>query len=94
MYSVILPQWLQLHDEAQGIIGRQGAEGLSREGVGMPAIGNGVPVRGGCHRVRMAVVGEAVAMRVRADGVAGIGDSVSRGVTSFQAVPAGAAFRI
>ena len=79
MYSVILPQWLQLHDEAQGIIGRQGAEGLSREGVSMPAIGNGVPVRGGCHRVRMAVVGEAVAMRVRADGVgvAGVRDAVS-----------------
>lgn len=73
------PQALQLHNEAQGIIGRQGAECLRRERVGVPAVGNGVPVRGGRDRVGVAVVGEAVAMRVRADGVgvAGGGNAVS-----------------
>ena len=70
--------FLQLHDEAQGVVRRQGAEGQSREGVGVPAVGDGVPVRGGRHRVRVAVVGDAVAMRVRADGVgvAGVRDAV------------------
>lgn len=58
----LYPQALQLHDEAQGIIGRQSAEGLRRERVGVPAVGDGVPVRGGCDRVRVAVVGEAVAV--------------------------------
>ena len=42
MYSVILSLTLQLHDEAQGIIGRQSAEGLRRERVGVPAIGEAV----------------------------------------------------
>lgn len=73
---------LQLHDEAQGVVRRQGAEGLSRKRVVCPSSVTACP----CAAV--------VAMHVRADGVAGIGDSVSRGVTSFQAVPAGAAFRI
>ena len=70
---------LQLHDEAQGIIGRQSAEGLRRERVGVPAVGNSVPVRGGCDRVGVPIVGDAVAMRVRANsvGVAGVRDAVS-----------------
>lgn len=44
----------------------------------MSAIGDGVPVRGGRNRVRVAVVGEAVAMCVRTDGmgVAGVGDAM------------------
>ena len=53
---------LQFHDEAQGVVGRQGAEGLRRECVGVPAVGDGVPMRGGRDRVRMAVVGDAVAV--------------------------------
>lgn len=75
----LCPQALQLHNEAQGIIGRQGAEGLSRKRVGVSAVGNGVSVRGGRDSVRVAGVGDAVAMRVRADGVgvAGVGDAVN-----------------
>ena len=53
---------LQFHDEAQGVVGRQGAHGLCRECVGVPAVGDGVPMRGGRDRVRMAVVGDAVAV--------------------------------
>ena len=63
--SLSLSWWyflLQFHDEAQGVVGRQGAEGLCRERVGMPAVGDGVPMRGGRDRVRMAVVGDAVAV--------------------------------
>lgn len=54
--------FLQLHDEAQGVVRRQSAEGLRRERVGVPAVGDGVPVCGGRDRMRVAVVGDAVAM--------------------------------
>ena len=57
----LCPQALQLHNEAQGIIGRQGAEGLSRKRVGVSAVGTGVSVRGGRDSVRVAGVGDAVA---------------------------------
>ena len=73
------PFWLEFHDEAQGIVGWQGAEGLRRERVGVPAVGDGMPVCGGRDSMRVAVVDEAVAMCVRADGVgvAGVRDAVS-----------------
>lgn len=56
------PFELEFHDEAQGIVGRQGAHGLRRERVGVPAVGDGVPVRRGRDRMRVAVIGDAVAM--------------------------------
>ena len=68
----------QLHDEAQGVVRRQGAEGLRRKRMGVPAVGDGVPMRGGRDRVRVAVVGETVAVFGRSNrmGMSGIINAV------------------